>query len=90
MRLTWSAMAYKDRLRILELIAEENPIAAEALDETFRDKARRAAQYPALYKSGRRPGTREIVVHPNYVMVYRTLVDQIEIIRILHARQQWP
>ncbi|MHA6162582.1 type II toxin-antitoxin system RelE/ParE family toxin [Pseudomonas sichuanensis] len=90
MRLTWSAMAYKDRLQILELIAEDNPTAAEALDETFRDKARRATRYPALYKPGRLPGTREIVVHPNYVMVYRTLVDQIEIIRILHARQQWP
>ncbi|WP_258035907.1 type II toxin-antitoxin system RelE/ParE family toxin [Pseudomonas putida] len=45
---------------------------------------------PTLYKSGRSPGTREIVVRSNYVMIYRVMDDRIEIIRILHARQQWP
>ncbi|WP_409521690.1 type II toxin-antitoxin system RelE/ParE family toxin [Pseudomonas sp.] len=31
-----------------------------------------------------------MVVRPNYVLVYRVMDDCIEIIRILHARQQWP
>ncbi|EPJ8754555.1 type II toxin-antitoxin system RelE/ParE family toxin [Pseudomonas putida] len=39
---------------------------------------------------GRYPGTREIVVRPNYVMIYRVVDNRVEIIRILHARQQWP
>ncbi|WP_085678668.1 MULTISPECIES: type II toxin-antitoxin system RelE/ParE family toxin [unclassified Pseudomonas] len=90
MRLVWRKMALKDRFRIMERISQDNPAAAILLDETFRDKARRATQTPALYKAGRYPGTREIVVRPNYVLVYRVMDDCIEIIRILHARQQWP
>ncbi|MBH3409900.1 MULTISPECIES: type II toxin-antitoxin system RelE/ParE family toxin [Pseudomonas] len=90
MRLVWREMALKDRIRIMEHISEDNPAAAIVLDETFRDKARRASLAPTLYKAGRCPGTREIVVRSNYVMIYRIMDDRIEIIRILHARQQWP
>lgn len=42
------------------------------------------------YKTGRVPGTREIVVLPNYLMVYRINGDALTILRVLHARQQWP
>ena len=34
--------------------------------------------------------TREIVVRPNYVMVYRVAGDVVEVLRVLHAAQQWP
>jgi plasmid stabilization system protein ParE len=30
------------------------------------------------------------VVRPNYVMVYRVLPDAVELLRVLHATQQWP
>lgn len=90
MRLTWRAMACNDRLRIMEHIAQDNPQAALALDERFAEKARRAALSPFLYRAGRFPGTREIVVHPSYVMVFRVVEEYVEVIRILHARQQWP
>ncbi|WP_337993337.1 type II toxin-antitoxin system RelE/ParE family toxin [Pseudomonas rubra] len=30
------------------------------------------------------------MVRPNYVMVYRVVEDCVEVIRVLHARQQWP
>ena len=33
--------------------------------------------------------TREIVVHPNYLVVYR-VTDRIEIVTVLHARQEYP
>ena len=35
-------------------------------------------------------GTREIVVHPNYVVIYRVTISSIEIINVLHSRQQYP
>ncbi|WP_354043151.1 type II toxin-antitoxin system RelE/ParE family toxin [Devosia sp. UYZn731] len=37
-----------------------------------------------------RCGTRELVVHPNYIVVYRVLTDQIDIVSVLHARQEYP
>ena len=45
MRLVWRKMALKDRFRIMERISEDNPAAAILLDETFRDKARRATRH---------------------------------------------
>ncbi|WP_327439152.1 type II toxin-antitoxin system RelE/ParE family toxin [Pseudomonas donghuensis] len=86
----WRAMALSDRQRIMEHIAADNPDAAVALDEAFETKAQRARHLPTIYKAGRYPGTHEIVVRPNYVMVYRVVEDCVEVIRVLHARQQWP
>lgn len=33
--------------------------------------------------------TREIIAHPNYLVVYQ-ITDRIEIVSILHARQEYP
>jgi len=43
-----------------------------------------------LYRPGLVAGTREIVVHPNYVVIYRVTISAIEIINVLHSRQQYP
>lgn len=45
---------------------------------------------PYLFRLGRVPGTREQVVHPNYIVVYQVGSDVIDILRILHSRQQYP
>jgi len=34
-------------------------------------------------------GTREMVVHPNYLVVYRVM-EQVEILTVLHTRQEYP
>lgn len=49
-----------------------------------------AAEHPYLFPSGRVPGTREIVAHPNYIVVYRVAADRIEVLTVLHARQNYP
>lgn len=74
----------------MTFIAADDVNAAIALDEAFEAKAEIARQRPTLYKPGRVAGTRELVVRPNYVMVYRVLPDAIEVLRVLHASQQWP
>jgi toxin ParE1/3/4 len=43
-----------------------------------------------MYRSGRVPGTREAVVHPNYILVYHVTADAVEIISLVHARQEYP
>ena len=74
----------------MDYIAQDNPLAAIELDEEFEAKAVQLPQHPKLYKPGRVKGTREIVVRPNYVMVYRVDKDAISILRVLHAARQWP
>ncbi|WP_375142990.1 type II toxin-antitoxin system RelE/ParE family toxin [Aquincola tertiaricarbonis] len=90
LRLRWRPMALADREAIMTFIAADDVNAAIALDEAFEAKAEIARQRPTLYKPGRVAGTRELVVRPNYVMVYRVLPDAIEVLRVLHASQQWP
>jgi len=83
-------MSLADRDAIMEYIARDNPTAAIDLDLKFEAKAENARQRPRLYKPGRMKGTREIVVRPNFVMVYRVTGDVVEVLRVLHAAQQWP
>ncbi len=85
-------MALADREAIMDYIAQDNPVAAIELDDEFEAKAEQARQRPTLYRAGRVPGTREIVVRPNYVMVYRLEdeSDTLVLLRVLHAAQQWP
>ncbi|WP_141217973.1 type II toxin-antitoxin system RelE/ParE family toxin [Bordetella genomosp. 5] len=37
-----------------------------------------------------RSHTREIVVHPNYLVVYEVLQDSVEVRAVLHARRKYP
>jgi addiction module RelE/StbE family toxin len=83
-------MAIADRDAIMVFIAQDNPTAAIDLDLEFEAKAENARLRPKLYKAGRVKGTREIVVRPNYVMVYRVIGNVVDILRVLHAAQQWP
>ncbi|HZE91467.1 MAG TPA: type II toxin-antitoxin system RelE/ParE family toxin [Rhizobacter sp.] len=89
-RLQWRPLSLADRDAIMEYIAQDNPSAAIGLDLDFEAKAENARRRPKLYKPGRMKGTREIVVRPNYVMVYRVTGELVEILRVLHAAQQWP
>lgn len=83
-------MALADRDAIMAYIAEDNVAAAIELDRAFEAAADSAWKQPALYRPGRVAGTREIVVRPNYVVVYSVAGDLVEILRVLHAAQRWP
>jgi toxin ParE1/3/4 len=89
-KLIWHPLAIEDRERIMDFIAADKPLAALALDEAFEEHAERALANPLLYKPGRVDDTREIVVHPNYIMVYRVEEQLVTILRVMHAAQIWP
>lgn len=71
--LFWKAEAIQDRDDIYEYIEADNPAAALALDELFTKTANRLLTHPAVGKQGRVAGTRELVAHKNYIIVYDTL-----------------
>ncbi|MGN6821120.1 MAG: type II toxin-antitoxin system RelE/ParE family toxin [Sphingomonas sp.] len=56
----------------------------------FEEAAERLPLDPYSCRPGRVPGTREVVVHPNYVLVYRVGAETIDVLALLHARQQYP
>lgn len=90
MELFWTPEAIQDRNDIYEFIEADNPAAALALDELLAEKAGRLVDHPGLGKPGRAPGTRELVAHQNYILVYDTVGDLVRVLRVLHAARQWP
>jgi len=89
-RLVWTRLANADRQKIREYIAQDNPAAALALDELFSEKTKRLVDHPSLGRPGRIAGTRELVAHQNYILVYDIVGDQVRLLRVLHASRQYP
>lgn len=89
MRVEWRPEARAELRAILEYIVERNIAAASDLNEAIEAATTEVPQHPYLYRLGRVPGTREIIVHPNYLVIYR-ITDRIEILSVLHARQEYP
>lgn len=90
MRIRWRPLAEADRDGIIDYIAQDNVRAALELGDTIERRVAELAEQPRLYRAGRVRGTREMAVHPNYVVVYRIKRDEIEIVRVLHTARQWP
>lgn len=88
--IVWRPAARSDLAAIIRYVAERNVPAARRLRQVIEDAVLPLAGHPYLYRSGRVPGTRELVAHPNYLVIYRVLADRVEIVNILHARQRYP
>ena len=86
----WSPDALQDLFDIVSYIEQRNTVAAHSLRETIVQAVEKLPTMPIAFRPGRVPGTRECVVHPNYIVVYRVLAETIEIAGVLHARQQYP
>ena len=86
----WTAQATRDLIEIIDYIELRNPVAAVRLHSQIVEGAERLPLFPYIFRNGRVLGTREYVVHPNYIIVYRVTEKAIEIIRLLHAKQEYP
>lgn len=90
MLVDWRPEARQALWHIIDYIGDRNLTAAERLYNAIEDATQALPQHPYLHRPGRVPGTREIVVHPNYLVIYRVASERIEIINVLHARQEYP
>jgi toxin ParE1/3/4 len=90
LKLLWSETAERNIERILDHIAVDNRTAAADIKQRVDEVIDMALRQPYMFRAGRVPGTREIVAHPNYIVIYRVLIDHIEIVRVVHAAQKYP
>ncbi|HAV51468.1 MAG TPA: type II toxin-antitoxin system mRNA interferase toxin, RelE/StbE family, partial [Brevundimonas sp.] len=56
------------------------------LDQTLAQ----VSAHPRSGREGRVPGTREALIHPNYILVYRVEAHQIRLINVLHSARRYP
>lgn len=86
----WTETAIEELDRLIAFVAERSPWAAEDLFDQIIDAVVPTSEHPYIFRPGRVPGTREIVAHPNYIVVYRVASDAVIIVRVLHSREQYP
>jgi addiction module RelE/StbE family toxin len=88
--LIWLEPAVEQLETIVDYIAARNEDAAWRLQRAIETCAEALPDHPFLYRPGRAAGTREAVVHPNYIVIYRVMTDAVEIVSVVHARQEYP
>ncbi len=86
----WKLDALADLNRIVEYLQDKNPLAAERIIDTIDSKVKELVTFQKKYRQGRMTGTREMFVHPTYVVVYTENITEIWIVRVLHTSQLWP
>ena len=88
--LIWRRKAAAQLAEILGYVAERDRTAADRLAALVDSSAATILTLPHAGRPGRVARTREWVVHPNYILIYRDSRSSITILRILHARQLYP
>ncbi|MDH1072392.1 type II toxin-antitoxin system mRNA interferase toxin, RelE/StbE family [Pseudomonas nitroreducens] len=90
MKVFWTRDAQQDRLDIWEYLASENPGAAAHMDILFSTTAARLRSFPMMGKPGRIPGTRELIPHESYRLVYQIEADVLWVLALVHTSRMWP
>lgn len=85
----WRPDAVRALTDIIDYIEQKNPVAASSLHRNIVAAAEGLSSMPYGFRCGRLSGTREMVVHPNYLVIYRVM-EQVEILAVLHTRQEYP
>jgi addiction module RelE/StbE family toxin len=90
MVLKWTRTALANLVAIVEYIEKDGPERAQSFAREMRAKTNNLVEFPELGRPGRVTGTRELVIHPNYIVPYRVRGDAVEILRVQHAARRWP
>lgn len=90
MKVVWTPDAELDRLDIWNYIAGENPAAAIHLDELFSEAATRLASHPMMGRTGEISGTRELIPHESYRLVYEIEGETVWVLALVHTARLWP
>jgi toxin ParE1/3/4 len=91
MRVRWLNLALDDLDEIAEYIYRDNPDAARRIVRRLWKAARILSGQPEMGRPGRVPGTRELVVIKTpFVVPYRVVGSEIQILRVLHGARDWP
>jgi len=62
-KVRWTPEAEDDRAQIFDYIAADSPRSAVNMDELFSKVAARLGEHPQYGRTGRIPGTREVIPH---------------------------
>jgi toxin ParE1/3/4 len=88
----WSPEAIEDLIALREYIAQDDPSAARRIGlHIIENIETLLPNNPEMGRPGRVPATRELVIpRTPFVVPYRLVGNNIQILRILHGARRWP
>jgi toxin ParE1/3/4 len=90
-RVRWLRRTLRNLDEEAEYIARDDPDAAARIVDRIATSIERLATHPALGRTGRVPGTRELMLSGTpYVVPYRVRDETVEILRVFHGARKWP
>ena len=90
-RVRWTGPAANDFTRIIDRIREDNSSAAQRVAQTIYKGVAALRAFPQRGRIGLAPNTRELVFPPwPYIVVYEVIEEDVQVLRIRHAAQDWP
>ncbi len=92
MKITWTKRAARHLRSAYEFWTQEKSQgAADSMLEHIFSTIELLVRHPELGRSGRVPGTRELVLRPlPFIVVYRVRRNGVEILALLHGARKWP
>jgi toxin ParE1/3/4 len=90
MRIRWTVPASDDLADIKDYLQQHYPHVAEPTIRTIYYRIQSLKASPYRGRSGRRNGTRELVLAPlPYIVVYPVKTESVEILHVHHGAQDW-
>jgi toxin ParE1/3/4 len=86
--LKWTKTALRSVDEIAGFIAEDNPSRATSFVLELKVAVSKLQVHPGIGRAGRVPGTRELILHKNYIAIYRVRGDDVEILRLHHVARK--
>jgi toxin ParE1/3/4 len=92
MNIVWSPEAIEDLISLRNYIAEDSPAGARRVVLRILHSVEfLLSDHPHMGRSGRVPGTRELVIPQTpYIVPYRLQREAIQILRVYHSARRWP
>ena len=85
MLVKWTKTALASVDEIAGFIAKDNPTRATSFVLELQEAVTKLQAHPGMGRAGRVPGTRELVLHQNYIAIYRVRGVDVELVRLHHA-----
>jgi toxin ParE1/3/4 len=87
----WTIKAKEDLRSQLAYIAKDNIDAAKDMAIKIKVSCAGLDEFPKVGRIGAVKDTRELIIPSTpYICVYRIIEQQVEVLRLLHARMMWP
>lgn len=91
MRVRWLDRALRDLNEAEAYIAKDDPQAAAGVVVRIVRAASHLKDQPGIGRSGRVPGTKELIVPKTpFIVPYRVKDDTVQILRVYHSSRKWP